>query len=109
MQQDRKHVILNELQYWKKNRMLPDVYCDYLIALYSEGQGIDHKKKKARPKRFSKLLMIVDLIFLLLLIPFSFLIIHFTEINLGLQIGLLILLLTIGIIHLYFFLSLKKT
>ena len=37
MDPTRKKVILNEINFWKQNNMLPEHYCDYLIALYSEG------------------------------------------------------------------------
>jgi hypothetical protein len=41
MNETRKKIILQEIQYWKTNRMLPDHYCDFLLALYSEGKGPD--------------------------------------------------------------------
>ncbi|MCS0823668.1 hypothetical protein NX029_06770 [Cytobacillus firmus] len=48
MDENRKKVIVNELLYWKKSRMLPDRYCDYLLALYTEGsQPKEIKKHKS--------------------------------------------------------------
>ncbi|MFX3674410.1 MAG: hypothetical protein ACE3JQ_08185 [Paenisporosarcina sp.] len=35
----RKEVILNEIQFWKKNTLLPAHYCDFLTALYSGGES----------------------------------------------------------------------
>ncbi|WP_409301729.1 hypothetical protein [Peribacillus sp. SCS-155] len=39
MNDTRKKIILQEIQHWKQNRMLPEHYCDFLLALYSEGEG----------------------------------------------------------------------
>ncbi|WP_440898184.1 hypothetical protein ACS127_15190 [Amphibacillus sp. Q70] len=38
MNGQRKATIINEIKYWKENRLLPDEYCDYLLALYTEGE-----------------------------------------------------------------------
>ncbi|WP_409297638.1 hypothetical protein V1498_06430 [Peribacillus sp. SCS-26] len=35
MNETRKKIILNEVRYWKANRLLPAQYCDYLLTLYS--------------------------------------------------------------------------
>ncbi|MFS0780884.1 hypothetical protein [Bacillus sp. 1P06AnD] len=37
MNETRKKIILNEIQYWKKTKMLPETYCDFLMTLYLEG------------------------------------------------------------------------
>ncbi|WP_264738581.1 hypothetical protein [Cytobacillus firmus] len=82
MDENRKKVIVNELLYWKKSRMLPDRYCDYLLALYTEG---------SQPKEIKKqVLYLANLIFLLL-IPISALLIYFTELSIILQTAILIL------------------
>lgn len=50
MPNPKKKIVLNEILYWKQNRLLPDHYCDFLMTLYSEGNGedlveeISHKK-----------------------------------------------------------------
>ena len=38
LDEKRKKIILDEVQYWKKTKLLPEQYCDYLIALYSHGE-----------------------------------------------------------------------
>lgn len=45
MNETRKKIIINEIQYWKKTRILPEQYCDYLIALYSEGESMEESVK----------------------------------------------------------------
>ncbi|WP_163539608.1 hypothetical protein [Gracilibacillus sp. YIM 98692] len=36
--EDKKKVIVEEIKYWKKHQLLPSTYCDFLIALYTEGE-----------------------------------------------------------------------
>ncbi len=43
MNSQKKEVILNEIIFWKNNKLLPEHYCDFLITLYSEGLN-DHSK-----------------------------------------------------------------
>ncbi len=39
MDQQRKATIIHEIKYWKDNHLLPPHYCDFLLALYTEGTG----------------------------------------------------------------------
>ena len=51
MDENRKQIIINEIIYWKKNRMLPEHYCDFLLALYTRRQWtakINHQKSRLR-------------------------------------------------------------
>lgn len=41
MNSQKKAVILNEISFWKKNKLLPEHYCDFLMTLYSEGQEVE--------------------------------------------------------------------
>ncbi len=45
MSAQKKQIILSEIQFWKKNNLLPAHYCDFLLALYAQGEGIDDKKE----------------------------------------------------------------
>lgn len=38
MNAHKKEIILNEIQFWKKNNLLPTHYCDFLLALYARGE-----------------------------------------------------------------------
>ena len=59
----RKKVILNEIAFWKQNKLLPEHYCDFLTALYAQGEedasevideGILEKEaKQAKLKKIS--------------------------------------------------------
>lgn len=35
----RKQIIMNEIVFWKKNKLLPEHYCDFLLALYAQGEN----------------------------------------------------------------------
>ncbi|QUG42134.1 hypothetical protein KD050_02215 [Psychrobacillus sp. INOP01] len=39
MSLQRKQIIMNEIAFWKKNRLLPEHYCDFLLALYAQGEN----------------------------------------------------------------------
>ncbi|MCM3756976.1 hypothetical protein M3197_05680 [Sporosarcina aquimarina] len=39
MNAQRKRIIISEIHYWKKNRLLPEQYCDFLITLYAQGDA----------------------------------------------------------------------
>ncbi|WP_339198331.1 hypothetical protein MKY27_05365 [Solibacillus sp. FSL R5-0449] len=50
MSNPKKQIIMNEIKFWKQNKMLPEHYCDFLMTLYSEGnqqEEIEGKSKNA--------------------------------------------------------------
>ncbi|SET63476.1 hypothetical protein SAMN05421676_106146 [Salinibacillus kushneri] len=101
MDANRKAVIIKEIQYWKDKNLLPSVYCDFLLALYTEGNGTEDDESESGNAQ--SIWLKFDAIFLLLLVPFSFLITHFTEFTLGLQIGFALFFLLIDLLHYYVF------
>lgn len=46
MSLQRKQIILNEIAFWKQNKLLPVHYCDFLIALYAQGENADAEEKE---------------------------------------------------------------
>ena len=66
MSNQRKQIILNEIAFWKKNKLLPEHYCDFLMTLYTEGNQDDEKQigkakhsVKGQEKRKGKWMFIV--------------------------------------------------
>ena len=57
MNESRKQIIINEIIYWKKNRMLPEHYCDFLLALYTKGNGLQDQSQKSRLRKNILLLL----------------------------------------------------
>ncbi|MBM7660806.1 hypothetical protein JOC85_001578 [Bacillus mesophilus] len=101
MNQDRKDIILKEIQYWKENRLLPEQYCHYLLALYSEGE---HDEKVGKNKSFMIFLVTAFPNFLILLIIGVLLANYFTEMSNHLQITINLIFLFISIGFTWFYL-----
>lgn len=64
MTNPRKKIILNEILFWKQNKLLPEHYCDFLAALYAEGAGLEelepvHHKQAILPSEKRKLLLVI--------------------------------------------------
>lgn len=97
----RKEVIIKEILYWKEHKMLPDHYCDYLLALYSEGELENTKgnrKSKVSMNKFSLFLVLISLFLVV-----SLFVIYFTELAFVLQTMILtsfvVFLLILGIYY----------
>ncbi|HEY4551875.1 MAG TPA: hypothetical protein VIG80_01650, partial [Bacillaceae bacterium] len=76
MNPTRKTIILQEILFWKENNMLPDQYCDYLLALYSEGKedGRGSMKKSGKSR-----IDIWSISLLPIMIAISLLVTYFTQ------------------------------
>ncbi|MFZ3588184.1 hypothetical protein ACOI1C_02670 [Bacillus sp. DJP31] len=100
MDLQRKEIILKEIEYWKKNRLLPEQYCNFLLTLYSEGNHeIEGKKKNLKITGFIALLPVL----FLFLLPITFLALYFTEMSFGLQMCLNFILIIILVAFSLFF------
>ncbi|WP_077618835.1 hypothetical protein [Bacillus sinesaloumensis] len=77
MNQDRKKIIVNEILYWRENRLLPEAYCNFLLSLYTEGEGITPPATKSTPTRKT----FFTILGIGLLLPVLFLVTYFTEIS----------------------------
>lgn len=50
MSLQRKQIIMNEISFWKKNKLLPEHYCDFLLALYAQGENNGDEKTENASK-----------------------------------------------------------
>ncbi|MBM7604727.1 hypothetical protein JOC75_002730 [Metabacillus crassostreae] len=94
MDKDKKNIIINEIHQWKDNKLLPETYCDFLLALYTEGnqennEQVEVKKKKKRLPTFDGFLYA----FIMILVIASLLFTNFTEIAYLMQMVILSFLL----------------
>jgi hypothetical protein len=103
MEQQRKKIIINEIKYWKQTRLLPEQYCDYLLALYTEGKELAHEKETKKNRNFTRLWRLSFLVTICLLVPITFLVIYFTELSFVLQMLLLSLFVIICLSAVLFF------
>lgn len=93
MEEERIATIVNEIEYWKEHKLLPDQQCDFLLALYTKGES--NTKALSKSNQYTgkepKWIKAMQIILLLLLLPFSFLVLYFTEFHIYLQLGILAL------------------
>ncbi|MCJ8006856.1 hypothetical protein ACFFF5_00945 [Lederbergia wuyishanensis] len=83
MDDKRKKIILKEITFWKQNKMLPEHYCNYLIALYTEGEEQLQEKMIKRKKHLN---MEIFFSFLFLsMIGISIVITYITDVSFGMQ------------------------
>ena len=85
MNETRKKVILNEILYWKQTRILPEKYCDYLLALYSEGELELQVATKPSKK---KIRFFLTEIFISLILMTALIVNYFTEVKGAMQMSL---------------------
>ncbi len=75
----RREIIIQEIKYWQKNRLLPDTYCLFLQRLYEEDAE--------NPKERLSFLKPLSFVFALLaMIALTFLVIYFTQFSSVMQI-----------------------
>ncbi|WP_156323827.1 hypothetical protein [Bacillus sp. JCM 19034] len=43
MRKERKEIVIEEIKHWRKSKLLPEHYCDFLLTLYSEGNDRETK------------------------------------------------------------------
>ncbi|MBW8348138.1 hypothetical protein K0H71_01615 [Bacillus sp. IITD106] len=83
MDDKRKNIILKEISFWKQNNMLPEHYCNYLMALYTEGQEEIQAKVEKRKQPFN-MEIFFSLLFLAL-IGIMIVITYITDISFTMQ------------------------
>ncbi|MEH6941226.1 hypothetical protein [Bacillus sp. JJ722] len=84
MDEMRKKVIIKEIHYWKETRILPEKYCDYLLALYSEGDEEEFVTVKRKP--------FFTYLFVAFIIVSALIVNYFTENSSSMQIPLFLFL-----------------
>ncbi|HEY4602660.1 MAG TPA: hypothetical protein VIG73_15465 [Cerasibacillus sp.] len=104
MLDERSKIIIEEIKFWKEHKILPESYCDYLINLYSKGEPVERGENKSL-RSGGQPLLLIQLSLITLMIPFSFLVIYFTEFHPLMQTGILSLFIAYA---LWLFYDLKK-
>ncbi|PLT30982.1 hypothetical protein [Peribacillus deserti] len=98
MNETRRKIIINEVHYWKTNRMLPEHYCDYLLALYQGGDPGD----PAEPLTEKKGKKTIPLSAAFLSVGLTLYVNYFTDLSFNLQILLTIIFLVLAAGSLFF-------
>lgn len=62
----RNEIIIAEIQHWKRNKLLPEIYCDFLLTLYTKGDGSAYQEEnnsgKTLGRQWLKLLMFIFIV-----------------------------------------------
>ncbi|MGE7764489.1 hypothetical protein [Peribacillus sp. NPDC096540] len=83
MDETRKRIIIQEINSWKESRMIPEQYCNYLLALYCQGElppAYSNKTGTDKKDILSGLIMGAFFVFIVFLN-------YFTEIPIRMQIA----------------------
>ncbi|MGP4107246.1 hypothetical protein [Virgibacillus sp. L01] len=89
MSERRIATVVEEIHYWKEHKLLPDVYCDFLLALYTNGEATG--KEDITRENNINIISAIQVTLLSLLLPFAFLVFYFTEYPIILQVSTLLL------------------
>lgn len=110
MDKDKKTIIINEIYQWKDNKLLPETYCDFLLALYTEGNQENHEQVEVKKKKKRLSLLDVSLYaFIMILVIVALLITNFTEITYLMQMVILSFLLIGSILVTAYFIRKGKS
>lgn len=67
----KRQTILNEIEYWRNSRLLPEQYCDFLKNLYTDHDRVETSRRKFVLWRKSLFITGTTSLFLLLLVYFN--------------------------------------
>ncbi len=82
MDNEKKEIIIKEIYHWKDSKLLPDTYCDFLLALYTEGNHEDEISNISKELKTPPFFLIGAVLILFMI---SVLVTYFTELLFVLQ------------------------
>lgn len=100
LNKQRKEVIIKEISYWKQSKLLPEHYCNYLLALYSEGENNVETESVINKRSYIKPFIAYTVP---LFVPVMFLVTYFTELSVELQMLLLMIFALLSSVVYFFF------
>ncbi|WP_273129870.1 hypothetical protein [Bacillus weihaiensis] len=103
MDSEKKKIIVSEINYWKNNKLLPDTYCDFLLALYTEGNQDELLATKPNAENRFTFLYGILYGFMILSLFCTVLFTYFTEKPTLMQIAIAVTLLTGSILVIAYF------
>ncbi|GIN70959.1 hypothetical protein J14TS2_14340 [Bacillus sp. J14TS2] len=107
MKDDKKTVLLHEINFWKEHKILPEHYCDYLIALYTQGDENQQPKKRKRNKNMFQWEAILSLLLVTFIVVMA-VITYITAISFGMQ-TLFLSIFVVVLIFCWFYFRKKKS
>jgi hypothetical protein len=93
LEPDKRKTVINEIHYWRKNKLLPEHYCDFLLNLYADTEGkTEQTGKSMLTGRTSASIQNIHWGYWLLgtavIVMFSLFMINFTLFPIQMQIGI---------------------
>ncbi|MBN8190989.1 hypothetical protein JI667_02395 [Bacillus sp. NTK074B] len=77
----KTETIIREIQFWKQTKLLPEQYCDYLLAFYTGGEEINVGNQTLIRRSFTY----IDVLISVCILAISLFVIYFTELSIVLQ------------------------
>lgn len=94
MSDNRVATVVKEIEYWKEHKILPEQQCDFLLALYKQGNEVSNAENIQESNSKVEKNKLVHLILLFLLIPVAFLVLYFSDTTFYFQTAVLLLFLS---------------
>lgn len=99
---ERIDILINEINYWKEHKLLPEVYCNYLLALYTKGDEGTEETIKGNGQHPILLFTGISILLISILL-LSFIIIYFTSYSTLIKISILVTFILFIILLYYVF------
>ncbi|GAA0457644.1 hypothetical protein [Alkalibacillus silvisoli] len=99
---DHKQVIIDEIKHWKQSKLLPAEYCDFLLALYTYGEGVE-ESTEPKQRRSHHVFFYIDIVLLLLLLPLSLILMIVYQFGMALDILIYTVILLVISFHIYWY------
>lgn len=104
----KKKIIVQEILYWRKNKLLPDHYCQFLLNLYHEGNTSETVEIEKIKKKSSMKMGLISMLISIILVSLIFVVYYFRDFHFYLQ-GILVSGATIMLYALTSWLYYKKS
>ncbi|MBC8079462.1 MAG: hypothetical protein H7X86_03900 [Gorillibacterium sp.] len=78
METEKRKIVIHEIEYWRKNRLLPEQYCDFLQNLYQENADNQGKRilgvsaGQIRDAKITTFILIMSLVGIIFYVGFYF-------------------------------------
>ncbi|WP_274363271.1 hypothetical protein [Paenibacillus thermotolerans] len=93
MDREKRIIIMKEIEHWRRSKLLPEQYCDFLMNLYAESSTPEEMKMVKRAKGKQAVADSKPLHWLLLFgtaACISYVVLHFSAFDMQMQIGLFV-------------------
>jgi len=102
MNQERRQIIVKEIDHWRRSKLLPDQYCDFLLNLYADQQTLESARERESYMTFGKAANAVQnasgkqwLLTFIIVTLISFVVLYFTVFHPALQITVIAIAVTV--------------